>query len=170
VDSLVYEDRPQLDSRSVGRNIVKVVAQIIAMLPVVLVFFVILFLVHTQIRQETVLNDLILALGFITMLFYFGTWSTKYQIFGDRIRIAILLIFHFDIPFSNIENVREATLKALFGFHLNFVHPFSGHDVLQINMKRGPKVNIISGNRPMFLENLNKAIYDWKRGAARVGS
>jgi hypothetical protein len=42
--------------------------------------------------------------------------ATKHQIFSDRIRIGLGWIFHFDIPFSNIGNTREATLKDLWGF------------------------------------------------------
>jgi len=141
----------------------KELAQTIQMLPVFLVLFALLFLVNTQIKQETIYQIFIYVFAIIIVLFYFGTWATKNQIFRDRIRVAVLLIFHFDIPFSNIESVREANLKALFGFHLNFIHPFSGYDVVQITRKHGLKVNIIPGNRTLFLENLNKAMAGWKK-------
>jgi hypothetical protein len=40
---------------------------------------------------------------------------------------------------------------------------------VEIKRKKGMTVNITPNDRDLFLENLNQAVYDWKRGAAKVG-
>ena len=99
---------------------------------------------------------------FIGTFFAWGNIATKHQVLSDKIRIVLGWIFHFDIPFSNIENIKEATLKDLLGFHRSFIPFLSGNDVLQITRKHGLKVNIIPGNRTLFLENLNKSLDEWR--------
>lgn len=90
-------------------------------------------------------------------------YPTKYQIFNEKIRIVLGYVLHFDIPFSNIENVTAATWQDLCGLNLNFINSYSSDDILQITRKHGAKIHITPGDRDQFLENLNKAVYDWKR-------
>jgi hypothetical protein len=88
---------------------------------------------------------------------------TKYQIFIDRISIVrYLFVPDFDIPFSNIESVTETTWVRTWGLNLNFINSTNSSDILRITRKRGAKVHITPFDRPLFLENLNKAMADWK--------
>ena len=163
MNNLVYEDDPHVSSSSYSGKWMKGCALGIQWCPVVLVLLALLFLAVTQVRQEKVVLILGLASVFIFVLVQLRTIATKHQIFSDSIRIGLGWIFHFDIPFSNIENTRATTLKALYGFHRSFIPLYSGDDVVQITRKRGLKINIIPGNRKLFLEHLNKALADWRR-------
>jgi len=164
LDNLVFEDDPHVSSSSYSGKWMKGCALGIQWCPVVLVLLALLFLAVTQVRQEKVVLILGLASVFIFVFVQLRTIATKHQIFSDRIRIGLGWIFHFDIPFSNIENTRATTLKALWGFHRSFIPLYSGDDVVQITRKRGLKINIIPGNRNLFLKHLNKAMDDWRRG------
>lgn len=172
MDNLIYEDNPTVSFTSYygGSWIkafvyswMKAFVYAIQMWPIFLALMILLVLVLIQIQQEDM--RAIVALAFVLVIAFveLRTIPTKHQIFSDKIRIILGWIFHFDIPFSNIENSEEATLYDLWGFHLNFIPLFSGTDVVQIKRKRGLKVNIIPGNSTLFLENLNRALDDWRR-------
>jgi hypothetical protein len=94
----------------------------------------------------------------------------KYQIFNDKISIVRNWLPPFDIPFSNIESITETTWVRTWGLNFNIINSMNSDYILRITRKRGTKVHITPSDRPLFLEHLNKAIYDWKRSAARVGS
>jgi hypothetical protein len=88
---------------------------------------------------------------------------TKYQIFNDKIRIVLGYVLHFDTPFSNIENFASATFQDLWGLNLNFINSYGSDDILRITRKHGAKIHITPNDRELFLENLNKALTDWRR-------
>jgi hypothetical protein len=100
---------------------------------------------------------------FLMFMTIFAVMPTKYQIFNDRMRIILGWVFHFDIPFNNIENVTSATFGDLWGPNLNFINSYSSNDILRIARKHGAKVHITPWNRTPFLENLNKAITEWRK-------
>jgi hypothetical protein len=172
MDNLIYEDNPTVSfssyyggswTKAYVYSWVKALVYGIQMWPIFLALMVILILVLIQIQQEDM--QAIFVLAFVIVIGFVGlrTTPTKHQIFSDKIRIVLGWIFHFDIPFRNIKNIEEATLYDLWGLRLNFIPPFSGTDVVQIKRKRGLKVNIIPGNRTLFLENLNKSLDEWRR-------
>ena len=100
---------------------------------------------------------------FLMLLVGFAVIPTKYQIFNDRIRIVLGWVFHFNVPFSNIENVTSATFGDLWGPNLNFINSYSSDDILQITRKRGAKIHITPWDRKLFVENLNKALTEWRK-------
>jgi len=158
VDNLVYEDKPPFSS-SESENLTKWLFTSIPMWPLLLVFiayFVYLMITHFRIDAfyYIFLNSFLLLFLFFELL----TTATRYQIFKDKITIIRGWIFHFDIPFTDIENTREAAIKDLLGLHINFVPFRPGDDVVQITRKRGWKINIIPSDRRVFLKNLNKAM------------
>jgi hypothetical protein len=140
--------------------------------PIILTFFLLgLFIALPQVEKHYIVSLGILGITtFLVIAIGIALMPTKYQIFDDRIRIILGYIFHFDIPFSNIADIEVATFEDLWGVHLNFSNSFSSDDILEITRKHRAKVYITPFDRPLFLENLNKAIYDWKRSAAKVGS
>jgi len=132
-------------------------------LPVWLVIFIAgMLIAFTQIEQEWVFLPIMWATLFIMMIIGFALMPTRYQIFTDRIRIVLGWVLHFDIPFNNIENITAATRKDLGVLNLNFINSFSGDDIMQIVRKRGANVHITPWERDLFLENLNKAMNEWK--------
>ena len=136
------------------------------MLPVNLVIFIAgLLLACTQFHQEAVFFSIIGATLFLMLAINVALLPTKYQIFNDRIRIVLGWVLHFDIPFDNIENATSVTWQDLWGLNLNFINSYSSDDILQITRKRGAKIHITPRDRKLFLENLDKAMAEWRRGS-----
>jgi hypothetical protein len=164
MDNLIYEDNPWA-SRDIywklqyGYNV-----WLMQCLPVIFILFIAgVILASTQIEQEVVFKSIIALMVFIMYVTCFALRPTRYQIFNDRIRVVRGWVFHFDIPFSNIDNVTAAKSKDLGFLNLNFINSFSSDNILQITRKHGAKVNITPWDRTPFLENLNKAMADWNR-------
>ncbi len=132
--------------------------------PVILTMIAGFSLALTQIRQEAVFFSIIGATLFLGLAINLASWPAKYQIFNDRIRVILGYLWHFDVPFNNIENATAATWEDLWGLNLNFINSYSSDDILQITRKRGAKIHITPWDRKLFLENLNKALADWRRG------
>jgi len=134
------------------------------MTPIVLtIFFIGVLVAFTQIEQEAVFFSIIGVTILLDSAVGFALYPTKYQIFNDRIRIVLGWMFHFDIPFNNIENVTSATWMDLWGLNLNFSNSYSSNDILRIIRKRGAKIHISPWDRELFLEHLSKALNDWGR-------
>lgn len=135
--------------------------------PVLLTMIVGFLLALTQIRQEAVFFSIIGATLFFGLAISLTSWPSKYQVFNDRIRIVLGYLWHFDVPFSNIENAPVATSKDLWGLNLNFINSYSSDDILQIIRKHGAKIHITPRDRDLFLEHLNKALTDWRLNNSR---
>jgi hypothetical protein len=105
----------------------------------------------------------IMGIALLLMLMtIFAVMPTKYQIFNGRMRIILGWLLHFDIPFNNIKNVTSATFQDLWGPNLNFINSYSSDDILRITRKHGAKVHITPWDRKLFLEQLNKALNEWR--------
>jgi len=146
MDSVVYEESPRYDSLFKG----------IMALPVFFILFGIYYLYTTQVEA---------AIGmFATTLLMFAVfWAIfprKYQILDSKFRIALGGPFSLSVPFDNLETAR-APEGAAFG--VNFPTCFSTDRVVQIVRKKGWNVNITPNDRDLFLENLNKALAEWRR-------
>jgi len=113
--------------------------------------------------QEALFLSILGVTVFLAAAVGLALCPTKYQVFNEKIRIVLGYILHFDIPFSNIENVTAATFGDLWGLNLNFINSYSSDDILQISRKRGVKIHITPWKRKLFLENLDKALNDWRR-------
>jgi hypothetical protein len=150
VDSVVYEDTPRYD----------VYLKAIMVLPV---FFVLLgahYLITAQIEAAISMFAATLLMAAI----YWAILPRKYQIFDSKFKIVLGGPFSFTIPFSNLKASR-APKGATFG--LNFATCFSSQRTVQIIRKKGWYVNITPSDRALFLENLNKALHDWRRNNLR---
>ncbi len=151
-----------MSSRAYTRNFTRDLIRGMQMWPLIILFAVFTFLFAFYIRDVRIYQLLIIVFVIAAVFVQLGTLVTKHQIFSDKIRIVMAWIFHFEIPFNNIEKISEATVNALWGFHLNFIPLVCGDDVVQITRKHGWKVNIIPSDRRVFLENLNKAMTEFK--------
>lgn len=173
MDNLVYEDDPwaywRLPYRELARESftragwTRGVPWSMSILPIMLVIFIVgLILAATQIEQEAIFFSIIGVTLFLMLITYNALRPTKYQIFNDRIRIVLGWVIHINIPFSNIEKITAATRNDLGVLNLNFINSYSGDAILQITRKRGAKINITPWNRKLFMENLNKAMDEWR--------
>jgi hypothetical protein len=146
MDSAVYEDTPRYD----------IYLKAIMVLPVFFILMGAYYLIITQIEAATDMFALTLLMGAT----YWAIFPRKYTILDSRIKIALGGPFAFNIPFSNLETAR-APEGATFG--INFPTCFSNERTVQIIRKKGWYVNITPTDRELFLENLNKALQDWRR-------
>ena len=145
---------------------------LLVVLPIFIAGLLLAFsLSFTKYSQEAVIWS-IFGVTFFLMMFVGGAlYPMKYKIFSGKIRIYLGGIPpHFDIPFSNIENVSSATFQDLWGLNLNFINSYSSDDILRITRKHGAKIHITPDNRTLFLDHLNKALADWRRSTSKVGS
>ena len=162
MSNLIYEDKFKMSSRSYTQNFTRDLIRGMQMWPVIILFMVSVILFVRYVRDERVYPLLIIAFVAAAIFVQLGTLVTKHQIFNDKIRIVLSWFFHFDIPFGNIDKISEATVNALWGLHLNLIPLVTGDDVVQITRKHGWKVNIMPADRKLFLENLNKAMNEFK--------
>ena len=151
MDSVIYEDRPEYDGWLKG----------IMMLPV---FFILLGLYYLYLREIPSAGGLF-GTALLMGLIYWAVFPRKYQVLDSKIRIALGGPFSFNIPFDNLET---ASKPEGFNLGINFATTFVTEHIVEIKRKTGMNVNITPNNRDLFLENLNKAIYDWKRGASAM--
>ena len=168
MDNLVYEDDPRDSSSDYSSGSwAKNFAPKTPFWPIYLLVFVGIYVIFFfRVFSRSIPLDnyyIIITVGaFIILLMTLTATVQKYQIFKDKLRIRFGWVLHYDIPFSNIDNVKEGTPKDLLKLGLNFFANKSGNDVVQITRKRGWKVNIIPSNRKLFLKNLNEALNEFK--------
>ncbi len=139
MDSVIYEESPRYDS----------LFKAIMVLPVFFIIFGIYYLF---------IADVAAAIGMFAI--FWAISPRKYQILDSKFRIALGGPFSFNIPFSNMETARKPE-GATFG--INFTTCFSSDRTVQIIRKKGWYVNITPTDRDLFLENLNKALNDWRQ-------
>jgi len=146
MDSVIYEDNPRYDVWLKG----------IMVLPVFFILIGIYYLFTAQVEAAIGLFATALLMGAI----YWAIFPRKYQILDSKIRIILGGQFSFNVPFDNLETAKEPEGVSL---GINFATTFMSQHVVEIRRKKGMKVNITPSNRDLFLENLNKAIFDWRR-------
>jgi hypothetical protein len=146
MDSIVYEDTPGYD----------VWLKTIMLLPVFFVIMGIYDLFAAEIEAATSMLAATPLMGAI----YWAIFPRKYLILDSKIKIVLGRPFSFNIPFNNLETAR-AIEGATFG--INFPTCFSSERAVSIIRKKGRNVNITPSDRDLFLENLNKALTEWRR-------
>jgi hypothetical protein len=146
MDPVVYEDNPRYD----------VSLKAIMVLPVFFIAFGIYYLVAAKVEAAITMFAATLLMAAI----FWAMFPRKYLILDSKFRIVLGGPFSFTIPFSNLETAREPQ-GATFG--INFPTCFSNERTVQIIRKKGWYVNITPNDRDLFLEHLNKAVYDWRR-------
>lgn len=152
MDSIIYEDSPYYDARQIG-------AIVIVLLPFIII---ILFCLFTG-------NMIGLIGGFVAGLlisfYHLMLFPRKYQIFNNNLRILLGDVFPFDIPFHNLENARQPTQREWFRSTSLGFGTYSRDHSVQIVQKKSrflPRINISPCDREKFLEQLNKALNDWR--------
>jgi hypothetical protein len=146
MDSVIYEDSPRYDLWMKG----------IMVLPVFFIIIGLYYLFTAQVESAIGMFATTLLMGAI----YWAVFPRKYQILDSKIRIVLGGTFSFNIPFDKLE---AAGVPEGISLGLNFATTFLSQHVVEIKRKKGMKVNITPSNSDLFLENLNKAVHDWKR-------
>jgi hypothetical protein len=145
VDSAIYEDNPRYDAYAKG----------IMVLPIFFIAFGIYYLITAEFEAATSMFAATLLMAAV----YWAIFPRKYLILDSKFKVVLGGPFSFNILFSNLETATEPQ-GATFG--INFVTCFSNRRVVQIVRKKGWYVNITPNDRSLFLENLNKALQDWR--------
>jgi hypothetical protein len=150
MDSIVYEDNPHYDVWLKG----------IMVLPVFFLIIGIYYLVTAQVGSAIGM----FATGLLMGAIYWAVFPRKYQILDSKIRIVLGGQFSFNVPFDNLETAGKPEGVSL---GINFATTFLSQHVVEIKRKKGMKVNITPNDRDLFIENLNKALADWRRSNLR---
>ena len=144
MDSLIYEDKPRYD----------IWMKAIMALPL---FFVLIGAFNLTSEPEASIG--MFAAAALMAAIYWAVFPRKYCIFDSKVRIVLGGPFSFNIPFDNIETAK-APEGATVG--INFASSFSSKNAVQIVRRKGLNVNITPSNRELFLENLDKALNNWR--------
>ena len=145
MDSVVYEDTPRYD----------VYLKAIMVLPV---FFIIMGIYYLIIAEVEAAISMFAATVLMAAI-YWAIFPRKYLILYSKMKIVLGGPFSFNITFDNLKTAREPK-GATFG--INFHTCFSSERVVQIIRKKGWYVNITPSDRTLFLDNLKKALTDWR--------
>jgi hypothetical protein len=112
------------------------------------------------------LKKFLLCLILVALPICLGFWwvgtPRKYQIFDDKVRIAFGSPRHFDIPLSNVDYVCEGDWTEQFKFNRHYTTSLF-KNIVNIARNKGMMVNITPNNPELFVENLRKALAEWKK-------
>jgi hypothetical protein len=148
MDSVIYEDNPHYD----------VWLKALVVLPICFIAIAIYFLLTAQTESAIGLLATALLMGAV----YWAVFPRKYQILDSKLRIVLGGQLAFNVPFDTLET---AAKPGGIGLGINFATTFLSSHTVEIVRKKGMNVNITPGDRDLFLERLNKAVYDWKRNS-----
>ena len=146
MDSVIYEESPRYDT----------FLKAIIVLPVYFIIAGIYYLFTGEVEAGTGM----FATTLLMVALYWAILPRKYRILDSKFKIVLGGPFSFNVPFDNLE-AAGAPEGATFG--INFATCFSSERTVQITRKKGWNVNITPNSRDRFLENLNKALTDWRR-------
>jgi hypothetical protein len=130
----------------------------IMVLPVFFILFGAYYFFTGEVGAATGMLATALLMGAV----YWAVFPRKYQVLAGKLKIVLGGSFSFNVPFDNLELAGKPEGVNL---GINFVTTFLSRHVVEIKRKKGMNVNITPDNRDLFLENLNKAIYEWRRGS-----
>ncbi len=153
MESVIYEDSPHYDVWLKG----------IMMLPVFFIVIGLYYLFTVQVEAGIGMFATAVFMGAI----YWAVMPRKYQILDSKLRIVLGGPFAFNVRFDTLESAGK---PEGVNFGLNFATTFIGEHIVEIKRKKGMTVNITPNDRDQFLENLNKAVNEWKRGGLKVGN
>lgn len=146
MESIIYEDNPHYDVWLKG----------IMVLPVFFVVIGLYYVFTAQVGSAIGLFATAVLMGAI----YWAVMPRKYQVLDSKLRIVLGGPFSVNIPFDMLETAGKPEGISL---GLNFATTFISDHIVEIKRKKGMTVNITPNDRDQFLENLNKAMTDWKR-------
>ncbi|HIE17347.1 MAG TPA: hypothetical protein EYP71_04050 [Dehalococcoidia bacterium] len=146
MDSLIYQDRPHYD----------VWFKVIMAFPLLFIVVGVSFLVDGE--PQAAVGMFVTAA--LMAAIYWAVFPRRYCILDGKIKIALGGPLVFNIPFDSIEKAGRPEGMSI---GINFATTFSSKHAIQIVRKGKLDVNITPGNRELFLENLDKALKDWKK-------
>jgi len=150
MDSVIYEDAPRYD----------VYLKSIMVLPVFFIAFAIYYLIVAEFEAATTM----LAATLLMAAIFWAIFPRKYIVLDSKFKIALGGPFSVNVPFDNLETATKPEGLTI-GF--NFATCFSNNRTVQITRKKGWHVNITPTDRDLFLEQLNKALNEWRRSNLR---
>ncbi len=157
MDTVIYEDSPYSSDR-----------QKAAVWMVMLLFIIIILYCVYTVNLIGVIGGLVA--GLIIGCYHWVLFPRKYQVLQGKLRIVLAGPFHRDIPMDNLEIAGQPARKDWFlGTSLGF-GVYSDEHAVQILQKNSwflPRINISPCDREKFLEQLNKALNDWKTGKSQ---
>jgi hypothetical protein len=146
MDSVIYQDAPRYD----------VYLKSIMVLPVFFIGFGIYYLIVAEVEAAATMFAATLLMAAI----FWAVFPRKYLILDSKFKIILGGPFSVNVPFDNLE---AATKPEGLTIGFNFATCFSNNRTVQIIRKKGWHVNITPTDRDLFLENLNKALNEWRR-------
>ena len=146
MDSAIYEDTPHYD----------VWLKAIMLLPL---FFILAGAFHIATGESQAATGMF-ATAVLMAAIYWAIFPRKYRIHEAGVRIVLGGPFSFNISFDSIEKARPPEGVSL---GINFATTFSSRHAVQIVRRKRLDVNITPADRQQFLENLEKALNDWRR-------
>ena len=146
MDSLLYEDKPRYD----------IWIKAILAFPLIIILIPGLYSLGSN-DTETAIGMFVTAV--LMAVIYWAIFPRKYCVFDSKLKIVLGGPFSFNISFSTIESARSPKGMAV---GVNFVTSFSNKNAVQIVRRKRLNVNITPGNRELFLENLDKALNNWR--------
>lgn len=99
----------------------------------------------------------LLAITAFYILLFYSILPRKFQIYEDRLRVALGNPFGFSIRLSNIKQARAGSgSKAFFYGGIRFAT--SSKSIVEIIRRKGMSIVISPANRDIFLEQLEQTI------------
>lgn len=145
MDSVVYEDIPRYDTW----------LKAILAFPLALFVIVALCLATSDPQAAISMFGTVIFMAVI----YWAIFPRKYRILDSKVKIVLGGPLSFNIPFDTIETARIPKGTTL---GINFMTTFSTKNRVEIVRKRKLNVNITPGDPGLFLENLDKALNNWR--------
>jgi len=146
MEPVIYEDSPHYDVWLKG----------IMLLPVFFIVIGLYYLFTAQVESGIGLFATAVLMGAI----YWAVFPRKYQVLDSKLRIVLGGPFSFNVRFDALETAGK---PEGVNFGINFATTFISEHIVEIKRKKGMTVNITPDDRDLFLENLNKALAEWRR-------
>ncbi len=97
------------------------------------------------------------VLAFLLLLFWF-IMPRKFLVMNDRLRLVMGAFLGFNIPYNNIKEIRK---PGTWTAGVNYMT--STRTALEIVLKKGLTISIAPEDRQLFLDDINRAIMQWRR-------
>ncbi|OGO18485.1 MAG: hypothetical protein A2Z02_02570 [Chloroflexi bacterium RBG_16_48_7] len=82
----------------------------------------------------------------------------KFLIMGDKLKLVMGASLAFNIPYRNIKEIRK---PATWDLGVNYITSLK--TPLEIAVKKGMNISIAPEDRQAFLDDINRAIQEWRR-------
>jgi hypothetical protein len=157
MDNLIYEDKPRSSWF------------LFYLIPLLIIAIIGINIKYGFLKELSIMFVAVI----IIVVLNWGLQPRSYYVLDDRIKIIRNFGFSAGITFKKIDTIREIDEEKADIYSLMWTsYTTSTTNLVEIIVKRkfAPKVYLSPGNRKLFLENLNRAVSDWRRNTAMVGS